>query len=197
MAVSNNDYQEMSQKLKEILNLDKSPVAVKLFKTEDEALENLSKVEPKTHCQHVFDTAMDEEFGYATLEEQTCPRGAYALGLTEQEMKGAYKLDEKMGAVGYAPLEKATFVPDAILIYGIPLQTLTVAQKYMNKCNNRFKADFSGKQSLCADAVSIPYKTGESNITFGCRGSRGFTDIKPEEMIISLTLNDAQAIIND
>ena len=67
----------------------------------------------------------------------------------------------------------------------------------MNKCNSRFKADFSGKQSLCADAVSIPYTTGESNVTFGCKGSRGFTDIKPEEMIISLTLKDAQAIVKD
>ncbi len=191
-----SDNISISNKLKALFKLDKSPVAIKVFSSEDDAKEVLSKYDGvATHCQMVYMAAHDKKSFYSTVEEQDCMKGASALGLIDQPIDVAH-IDSKIEAVGYAPLEDATFDGDVILLYCNVLQTFNFAMLYAQATGKRTKADFAATQGLCSEAFAIPYLTKNENISFGCRGSRLMTDIGDDEVVIGITLDDALSISN-
>ena len=101
-----------------------------------------------------------------------------------------------MKAIGYAPLEKSPFKPDSIVIYVNPIQVMKISQILRQATGKRLQADFGGIASLCADVVAKPYLTNESNVSFACNGSRGFTDIDDGELVIGLTIEDVLSLVN-
>lgn len=190
------NYEELSDKLIESMNLDKQPVAIKVYEKEEDVKDILPKYDGQArHCQLTFEVASTEKSFYATAEEINCPNGQLALGLVEDEIDIIPQVPPLKEAYAYAPLKDATFEPDVIIMYAMPVQALKIAQLYRVAFNKRFEANFNGVASLCADAVALPYKTGESNMTLGCMGSRKFSDIKDEEMVLGITLNDAEEMM--
>ena len=57
-------------------------------------------------------------------------------------------------------------------------------------------ADFAATQALCSEAVVIPYQNKKPNMSLGCKGSRSYTGFKPDEVVIALTVEDAEEIMN-
>jgi uncharacterized protein (DUF169 family) len=192
------DYEMISEKLQTMFELDKSPVSVKLYEYEDEAEEILSKYEGKErHCGMVYEVAKNKTQFYATYDEYACPNGAIALGLLDAKLiDGVPKVDPIIKAVGYAPLEKSPFKPDSVVLYCNPIQIMKISQILRQATSKRLHADFGGIASLCADVVSKPYLTNESNVSFACNGSRGFTDIDDGELVIGLTMDDILSLVN-
>lgn len=149
------------------------------------------------HCGLVFNTAKNKSSYYITLDEIACPNGAMALGLLDGElMKGVPTVKTTMKAVGYAPLEKSPFKPDSVVLYCNPIQIMKITQILRQATGKRINADFGAIASVCADVVSKPYLTKQTNVSFACNGSRGFSDIKPDEVIIGLTMEDILSIVN-
>lgn len=189
------DYEKICTILQKQFELDKTPVAVKLYEYSTDIGDDLEKYDGKErHCGMIFEAATNKTQFYATVDEYSCPNGAAALGLMDLELNNVPKVDPVIEAVAYAPLDKTTFKPDVIVLYVTPMQIMKISQILRRSAGKRFGGDFSGIQSLCADVVSKPYLTNESNLSVGCNGSRGFTDIKPEELVVGLTLSDAQSI---
>lgn len=193
-----SDYEMISKKIQTMFELDKSPVAVKLYENEDDAKAILPKYEGKErHCAMVFDAAKNKSSYYATLDEISCPNGAIALGLMDAKLiEGVPKVDPIMKAVAYSPLEKSQFEPDSVIMYCGAMQIMKISQILRQSTGKRIHADSGGIASLCGDVVAKPYNTKESNVSFACNGSRGFTDIKPEEMVIGLTMEDILSMAN-
>ncbi len=214
------NYSEISEKLKNILNLDKNPVAVKLFLSKQKAEEVLPKAEDKKrHCERVFDAAEGVSC-YTTLDEQLCQGGAAALGLRDfpdalktgekyyslgrfasegsakHELEQIPKVDTIMEAVGYAPLGEAKFEADVIVIYATPEQAMKISQAYGYVLGKRFKSSFAGIQSICSDVVASPFISKEPNLSLGCGGSRKFTDVLPTELVVGLTAEDIDSFLN-
>jgi uncharacterized protein (DUF169 family) len=215
-----NGYDELSQKIKDKLGLEKSPVAVKLVLNEDDIPEGIPKIENKVrHCEMIQKASQGDIF-YATAEEQACKGGAGALGLMEPPEKvnsgemyyslGRFsslgsakrtvdaipKIEPIMKAIVYSPLEKAPFDPDVVVIICNPQQAMQLAQAMVYTLGGRFEADFAGIQSICGDAVAGPYTTKRPNITLGCSGSRKFADIKPDEVIVGMNGENIGCIVN-
>lgn len=197
-ANKQEDYEKISQKLQTMFEIDKSPVSVKLYEYKDEASEVLSKYEGKErHCGMVYEVAKNKSVFYATYDEMSCPNGAIALGLLDAKLiDGVPKVDPIIEAVGYAPLEKSPFIPDSIVLYCNPIQIMKISQILRQATGKRLKGDFGGIASLCADVVSKPFLTNESNVSFACNGSRGFTDIADGELVIGLTIEDVLSLVN-
>lgn len=192
----NMDYNELSEKLVQTLTLDKEPVAIKVYDKVDDVKDLLPKYDGQArHCTMTFDVASNGKSFYATADEIDCPNGQISLGLIDKTIETMPQIPPVIEALGYAPLKDATFTPDVIIIYAMPVQALKIAQLYRVALNKRFEANFNGVASLCADAVSIPYNTKESNMTLGCRGSRKFSGIKDEEMVLGITLPDLEAMM--
>lgn len=190
------DYNELSEKLVQTLNLDKEPVAIKIYGNVDDVKDVLPKYDGQArHCTITYEIATTGKSCYATADEMNCPNGQLALGLVDQRIESIPQIIPLKEAIAYSPLKDAEFEPDTIIIYVMPVQALKIAQLYRVSFNKRFEANFNGVASLCADAVAIPYNTGKSNMTLGCRGSRKFSDIKDEEMVMALKLSDLEVMM--
>ncbi len=213
-------YDVISSKIKEKLGLSKSPVAVKFVLRPEDIPEGIKKIdEGARHCEMVQKASRGEIF-YATGEEQTCKGGAAALGLVEppekvktgemylglgrfsslgsakRTMDAIPKIEHMMYALMYAPLEKAEFDPDVIVVICTPAQAMILAQAIVYTLGGRFEADFAGIQSLCADAVAGPFTRKRPNITMGCSGSRKYAEIEPDEVIIGLNGENIGCVVN-
>lgn len=212
-------YEELSSKLKSMLGLKGSPVAVKLVRAKEEIPAGVAEIGEKVrHCEMVQKARHGATF-YATTEKHACAGGAGALGITETpekihsgefyfglgrfSTKGAAKrtmnavprVDDEFYATMYAPLETAAFHPDVIVVIGNPAQMLRVAQANIFGTGGRNYVDFAGIQSLCADAVAEPYVTGEVNATFGCDGSRKYAKIADDELIVGIPVEKLESIV--
>jgi uncharacterized protein (DUF169 family) len=204
------NYEELSSKLKKLLNLKGSPVAVKLVSDKSEIPANVPELKEKLrHCEMAQKARQGDVF-YATKEQHACAGGAGALGVMEtpekiktgefyfglgrfKTLESAKKTMEAVPRTGkhfaasmYAPLEKANFKPDVIIVLGNPKQLLKIAQSNIYHDGGRNNVSFSGIQSVCADAVAQPYNTGEMNATFGCDGSRKYAKIADDELIVGI-----------
>ena len=201
------------QELVECLKLTTSPVAVKLIPKGDEVPKGIEKVGgAMRHCQLVDRVRRTGEEFYTLGEDQMCRGGAGAMGIGEIPAKVAsgefyykgLKMFSTQGAamrtidmvpklppnsteaVLYSPLEKTSFTPDVILIICNPRQIMLLTQAFMYRIGGRLETSFAGKQSLCSDGVVQVYKEGKIGVTVGCSGSRSFTKIADEEMIMGI-----------
>ena len=192
------DNSTLSQKFNELIAMEKEPVAIKVYDDVSSAQAELPKYDGQArHCQLTFESSTEGKSFYATAEEMNCPNGALALGFMDKKVDTFPQIEPIKQALGYAPLKDDEFTPDIIIIYATPVQALKIAKMYKSTFKKRFEANFNGTASLCADAVSYPYSTGQSNMTLGCTGSRTFSDIKDEEMVIGLTYDDAVEIMKE
>lgn len=215
-----NGYDFIADKLTEHLGLEKSPVAIKFVLREEDIPEGINKADGKLrHCELVQKASQGNVF-YATADEQMCKGGSAALGLEEtpekvktgefyyglgrfsslgsakKTMESIPKIDHIMYALVYAPLEKANFDPDVIVIIANPAQAMKLSQALVYTMGGRVEADFAGIQSICADAVAGPFTRRRPNITLGCSGSRGYADIKDDEVIVGLTGENIGCVVN-
>ena len=215
------------QKLVECLKLKTSPVAVKLIPKGEEIPAGIRKVDDAMrHCQLVDRVRRTGEEFYTLSEDQMCKGGAGAMGLGEIPAKVAsgefyYKGLKQFStqdaarrtvemvpalppnsteAVLYAPLEKTSFIPDVVVVICNPRQIMLLTQAFVFKAGGRLEASFAGKQSLCSDGVVQVYKEGKIGVTVGCSGSRTYTKIADEEMIMGIPvalLADVAAGLNE
>ncbi|MDR2944894.1 MAG: DUF169 domain-containing protein [Methanosarcinales archaeon] len=210
--------------LKSLLQLEGSPVAVKLIPagSSDETAGKYPKLDRQMrHCQITDHVRRTGELFYATLEEQQCKGGAAALGLTQLSEKvksGEFYCDslrhfetveaakktvdmipflspKSNSAVIYAPLEKASFDPDIVIFICNPMQAMLLTQGWEYRDGGRVEAAFSGKQSVCSDAVARVIQTGKPNVTVGCSGSRAYTKIMPHELLYSVPAKDIEKTV--
>jgi uncharacterized protein (DUF169 family) len=215
-----NGYDMVSQKIKEKLGLSRSPVAIKFVLREEDIPEGIEKInENIRHCEMVQRASKGEMF-YATGEEQMCKGGAAAIGLMESPEKiktgefyqelGKFsslgsakrtieeipKIEPMMYALIYAPLEKANFDPDVIVVISNPAQAMKLAQAMVYTLGGRVEADFSGIQSLCADVVAGPFLRKRPNITLGCSGTRKYAGLEPDEVIVGMNGENIGCVVN-
>ncbi|WAI01716.1 DUF169 domain-containing protein [Methanogenium organophilum] len=213
-------YETNAKELKELLGLKGSPVAVKLVHSGDEIPAGYEKVPEKSrHCQFVQDARLNGMKGYATQDDHMCKGGAGVMGietLPEQVANGStyHKLGNFKTAEGaldtvsaipksteshyaslYSPLETAEFEPDVIVIVATPRQALRLSQAYLHEKGGRISSDYSGIQSLCGDAVVAVKERGVPNMTLGCNGSRKFSGIAEDEVILGIPPKNLPAIV--
>jgi uncharacterized protein (DUF169 family) len=206
----NMDYAGSSEILRTSLKLKGSPVALAFATTKEEVPPGMPEVEKTIrHCMMVNLARNEGKIFYATAEKHECNGGGWALGLKEltRTLKDGtfyFKLGKfasktasertmeniphlhtgETYATMYAPLEKAPFTPQVILIITNPWAMLKLAQSSLFRLGGRMHAEFAGIQSVCSDAVAMPYLTGRPNFSLGCDGSRRFSGIADDEMVM-------------
>jgi len=204
------DYSGASAALKKALALESSPVAIRLAHSREEIPPGLEKLDKTVrHCLMVSMARKEERSFYSTAENHECVGGAWSLGLRElsESLKTGdfyFRLGKFESAAAckrtidhiphlesgytyatlYAPLGKATFVPHVVLIVAPPRVMLKLAQATLYQLGGRVHSQFSGIQSVCADATAQTYLTGTANYSLGCDGSRKFSGIEDDEMVM-------------
>ena len=206
------NYAEASETLKKVLGLNGSPVAIKFATSKEEIPSGMEELDKTIrHCMMVSIARKEGKAFYATVGKHECNGGAWALGL--KELTPTLKTGEfyfKLGkfvssaactrtidrvphlnfgdtyATMYAPLEKTPFTPQIAIIIANPRGMLKLAQSSLFRLGGRIYAGFSGIQSVCSDATAQTYLTGRPNFSLGCDGSRKFSGITEDEMVMGL-----------
>jgi uncharacterized protein (DUF169 family) len=204
------DYVESSKILRTSLKIKGAPVALGFATTKDEIPSGMTEIDKKIrHCMMVSLARNEGRIFYSTADKHECNGGAFALGLkdltpTLKTGKFYFKLGKfasitsskrtmdsvphlptgETYATMYAPLEKTPFTPQVILIITNPWAMLKLAQSSLFRLGGRAHAEFSGIQSVCSDAVAQTYLTGKPNFSLGCDGSRKFSGISDDEMVM-------------
>jgi uncharacterized protein (DUF169 family) len=204
------NYAEASETIKKILGLKGSPVAIKFATSKEEIPAGMEELDKTIrHCSMVNLARNDGKIFYATAVKHECNGGAWALGLREitPTLKSGdfyFKLGkydspaackrtiDRVPHLGsgdtyatlYAPLEKTPFTPHVIMIVTTPRNMLKLVQSSLFRLGGRIQAEFSGIQSVCSDATAQIYLTGRPNFSLGCDGSRKFSGIADDEMVM-------------
>lgn len=216
------DYAESSDILKTSLKLKGAPVALGFATTDDEIPAGMPEIDKRIrHCMMVSLARNEGKFFYATGDKHECNGGAFALGLrdltpTLKTGKFYFKLGKfasvassrrtmtsvphlpsgETYATMYAPLEKTPFMPQVVVIVTTPWSMLKLAQASLFRLGGRAHAEFSGIQSVCSDAVAQTYLTGKPNFSLGCDGSRTFSGIVEDEMVMGFPAEMLPEIID-
>jgi uncharacterized protein (DUF169 family) len=205
-------YAEISGMIQKTLGLTGSPVAVKLARSREEIPPGMAEEkEVLRHCQMVNKARKEGLVFSATADKHQCNGGAWALGLREitptlrsgefyfklgkfESMAACKRTMEQIPHLGtgetyatlYAPLEKAPFTPDVVLIVTSPRNMLKLAQASLFRLGGRILSEMAGIQSVCADTTASPYLSGKANYSLGCDGSRKFSGIADDEMVMGI-----------
>jgi uncharacterized protein (DUF169 family) len=204
------DYAGSSEILKTTLKLKGSPVAIGFATTKDDIPPGMPEIDTTIrHCMMVSLARNEGRIFYSTAEKHDCNGGAFALGLkdltpTLKTGNFYYKLGKfesvtaskrtiesvphlptgETYATMYAPLEKTPFTPQVIVIVSHPWAMLKLAQSSLFRLGGRVHSECSGIQSVCSDAIALPYLSGKPNFSLGCDGSKRFSGITDEEMVM-------------
>lgn len=206
------NYAESSEILKNALKLEGSPVALKFAGTKENIPAGAMEIDKTIrHCMMVNLARKEGKIFYATASKHECNGGAWALGLREitPTLKSGdfyYKLGKfntaaackrtidqiphlgsgEVYATVYAPLEKTPFIPDVVIIIARPWAMLKLAQSSLFRLGGRIFGQCAGIQSVCSDTAALPYLSGKPNFSLGCDGSRKFSGIGDDEMVIGI-----------
>ena len=215
------NYAEAAEVLKTGLKMSGSPVAFRFVHKKEEIPEGMQKFEGNVrHCTMVDRARREGKIFYATSENHECNGGAWSLGLREitETLKTGdfyFKLGKFESSAAckrtidrvahldtgytyatlYAPLEKAPFVPQVIVIVASPWAMLKISQSTLFRLGGRIHAEFAGIQSVCADACAQTFMNGKVNFSLGCDGSRKFSGIADGEMVMGIPAEEVPDLV--
>jgi uncharacterized protein (DUF169 family) len=212
------DYNELGNKLKEILKLENDPVAIKWSVKEPRDIE---KEEGKSRFCAKITKAMRGKTFYATAEEEECMGGARYSGLKDPKefpatmQSGAFLVPmgvyknipavqrswknnlnveyEIFNAVIFAPLVNAEFEPDVIFIVCNAKQGMEILHANAYDSGTHGLGADSGP--ICSSMAAVPYMTGKVTYGFGDVGSRQHMDISPEDIMVAIPASEFSRII--
>jgi uncharacterized protein (DUF169 family) len=222
MKIRESRKQLIEEVMREFLNLEGSPVGVKVLRTLDDLPSGVEEIDaPRRHCEMIQKARLERSVFYAPLSKQQCKVGATALGLMEPNAElRKHQLEEQFRtkrrfrtedalwtyventptlphqgvAVMYGPLGSIPVEPDSVVIVCNPVQAMRLVQAYQHTTGERAGASLGALFSLCADAVASPILTGDLSIALGCGGSRKHAAMKESELALGFPYSIANEL---
>jgi uncharacterized protein (DUF169 family) len=88
-------------------------------------------------------------------------------------------------AIVLAPLERASFEPDTILMYGNPAQVMRLTQAWSYMAGERVPGHFGGKVE-CDEYLITPFKTQSPRVVIPGNGERIFAGTQDDEVTFAV-----------
>jgi uncharacterized protein (DUF169 family) len=214
------DYQKMGEKLKNVLKLEREPVAIKWVSREPK---NIPKEEGKSRFCTKLDKAMKGDIFYSTADEEECmgglrytgmkdpkdfpknmrsgaflvPGGVYkSIPAVQRSWKGNMAIEPGIfNAMIFSPLIKAEFEPDVIFLITNARQGMEILHANAYDSGSHGLGADSGP--ICSSMAAIPYLTGKVTYGFGDIGSRNNMTLKDEEILVSIPASDLERIVSN
>jgi uncharacterized protein (DUF169 family) len=106
------------------------------------------------------------------------------LGLKEASSMSRFENGE-IEAIVLAPLEKASFDPDTVVIYGNPAQMMRLVQAWSYMTGQRVSGEFGGKVE-CDEYLIAPFKKQTARVVIPGNGERIFAATQDDEMAFAV-----------
>jgi uncharacterized protein (DUF169 family) len=102
--------------------------------------------------------------------------------LARKEVSSMSRFDNgEIDAIVLAPLERASFQPDTVLIYGNPAQIMRLTQAWSYMSGERVAGHFGGKVE-CDEYLIAPFKTQSARVIIPGNGERIFAGTQDDEV---------------
>ena len=199
------------------------PVAIRMLQAGEEIPERARRPardfkKLSMNCQVVD---MARRYGWTlalTRDDSICSLGIAALGFEKPthlhssgtlcegmytETKDAGQRSEaaidRFGAGEYhallvAPLDRATFEPDLVCLYGNPAQIMRLTQAALWKRGGKLASAFGGRV-VCADIIVTTMRTDRPQVILPCSGDRIFGQTQDHEMAFTIPWTQMDEII--
>lgn len=129
-----------------------------------------------------FSNATDPSLSLAGLFREVGFSGNYDLAGKETSAMSRFENGEIKGIV-LAPMEKVTFEPDTVLIYGNPAQMMRLAQAWSFATGKRLAGEYGGKVE-CDEYLIAPFKMQCPRMVIPGNGERVFAATQDDEMAL-------------
>jgi uncharacterized protein (DUF169 family) len=120
-----------------------------------------------------------EGFACAEMYTETEAAGAATEAQQPKFAYGAYH------AILIAPLTRAEFAPDVVVVYGNSAQVMRLVTGALYKRGGRITSSFSGRID-CADIIIQTMHTQECQVILPCYGDRIFAQTEDSEMAFTI-----------
>lgn len=214
------DYNNLGEKLSELLTLENEPVAIKWSVKEPE---DIAKEESKSRFCKKLQKAMNGEIFYSTLEEEECMGGARYSGLKDMAeypanvQSGAFMVPRGLyknipavqrsrenetyinpgifSTIIFAPLNKAEFEAEVIFVVCNAKQGMEIL--HANAYDSGEHALGADASPICCSMAATPYMAGKVTYGFGDVASRQSMDIHPEDIMVSIPGSELSRIVSN
>jgi uncharacterized protein (DUF169 family) len=211
---------ELGEKLKNILKLEREPVAIKWVSREPR---NIPREGEKSRFCTKLEKAMNGQIFYSTAEEEECMGGMRYTGMKDPKEfptnmqtgsflvpAGVYKSIPAVQrswehnpavqpglfvAIIFAPLSKAEFEPDVIFVVGNARQGMELLHANAYDSGSHGLGADSGP--ICSSMAAMPYLTGKVTYGFGDIGTRNNTEFKDDEIMVSIPATDLERVVTN
>ena len=212
-------YKEWHKTLIRILSLRWNPVAVSLIRADAPMPEAPLPAAKLRHCQSIMAARRGQSL-LMTPRCHACPDGTHILGMTKippklangmlylrfgklHSIKAARQMvkerpclpSRSVGATLVAPLKDTVYTPDVVIVVANPEQMMWLCMAASYYSGQRFEFKVSGYNALCVETTVIPLTTGKINISLGCYGCRGSSDISDDLMFMGIPLAEMPRVI--
>jgi len=213
-------HQKLGKTLKNILKLEREPVAIKWSFKEPKRIPE--EKEKSRFCRKI-EKAMDGEVFYSNLEHELCMGGARYSGLGDESnypaslrsgnflvAAGVYKNvpavqrswqnnlcipSDIFQAVIFAPLVNAEFEPDVVLIVCNARQGMEILHANSYDTGSHALGGDSGP--ICSSMAAIPYLTGKVTYGFADIGARRHMELGDDEVMVSIPASELERIVTN
>lgn len=208
------DTKTAAEKIDEYVRPATFPVAVKFLRNGEEPPPKARRplADMQRHVTVCQGWAIARRYGWTTVlraEDMKCPLGALVAGFaapnkyyeegnlcagmyTENEAAGARTEAEtekfvpgEIDGIVFAPLARADFEPEVVIIYGNAAQVMRLVAAALYKEGGRVASSFAARMD-CSDHLVVPLRTDEPQVILPCNGDRIFAGAQDEEMAFTL-----------
>lgn len=203
------EVKKMGKLMISILGLKGSPVGINFLLKDEDFPTDAEVLKKHRYCQALMKANKGSSV-VLTGEEISCPAAASAFGfrplpqslksgkglvgfgivsdheIGKKMFEGMLRLDEnKIKGIHLYPLEKASEIPDIIIVEDDPEKLMWIALAYLHaNGGERIESTTAILQATCVDSTIIPFLKNRMNLTYGCYGCRDATDLSENEAII-------------
>lgn len=190
-----------------LLGLTKSPVAVAFSATPPPGVERWSGGPMPAGCSFWQRAMIGEAFYTLPADHLNCALGSYTHQidmpadrahelentvhfmvanryLDLAEVPAIPRLPVAPGAVTYAPIDRARFTPDVVIMALKPSQAMLVYEAALKAGAGDAMASTLGRPG-CA-ILPLVHTSGRTALSFGCKGNRTFTGTPDEELYVAV-----------
>lgn len=210
-----------ANRLKSLLGLERSAVAVKFIPTDEELPAGFVEPDARRYCQVLMEASRGAKV-LLTPANINCPASAAALGfkplpekLDTGDMLVAYGIfankaagsatihsmphlePGKYRAVAACPLGDAPFEPDVVIIETQPEHLMWIALASVRQTGGRLTFSTGILQATCVDGTILPYVEQRLNASLGCYGCRESTDMAADECILGFPGGELGSIVTE
>jgi uncharacterized protein (DUF169 family) len=214
---------QFDEMLKEYIKPLTSPIAVKLLQADEEFPEKARRPAkifgyPIALCQGIgIVRRFGWTLGFGKGDNACGPSLAYlgCLPYTEKQKEGGIvyplyaktleagkRTEEAVGKLEegtfekilLAPLSKANFVPDVVLVYGNPGQIVRLVQG-ANYVNGGYVGAKATGRAACISEIATTFKSQDCNLTIPGAGEKVFALTSDDEIIFSAPYNKLADVI--